>query len=197
MSRCRSTYHPVKKPRLEAPPPVTFGSKKPNTISGLSRRMSCSWGSVFQTAKQFCIALDHGYFWKKNGKETIHNHTLYIIICIYIYTLEFNHHLKHGGSFWMMINPWKMVAHNLNYGGWTSRVCYIPGTQMTPVLIRVWAFFWRVFEPQNTGHSQVPGISIYWVVWVYVYLTWILNELVRLWCLGCLKLAAEVMWHVL
>lgn len=49
----------------------------------------------------------------------------------------------------------------------------------------------------KTGHSQVPGISIYWVAWVYVYVTWILNELVRLWSLGCLRLAAKVMWHVL
>ena len=23
---------------------------------------------------------------------------------------------------------------------------------------------WRVFQPQNRGHSQVPGIYIYWVV---------------------------------
>ena len=34
---------------------------------------------------------------------------------------------------------------------------YTPGTQLTPVLIGVWAFFWRVVSPQNRGHFQVPG----------------------------------------
>ena len=28
------------------------------------------------------------------------------ILFMYIYTLEVNHHLKNGGSFWMMINPY-------------------------------------------------------------------------------------------
>ena len=37
---------------------------------------------------------------------------------------------------------------------------YTPGTQMTTVLIGIWAFFWRVFQPQkieDVHRFQVPG----------------------------------------
>ena len=52
-----------------------------------------------------------------------------IFMYIYIFTLEVNHHLKNGGSFWMMINPYlKNVVRKpfgnqpVKNGGWTSRV---------------------------------------------------------------------------
>ena len=31
---------------------------------------------------------------------------VYMYIHIYIYTLEVNHHLKNGGSFWKIVNPY-------------------------------------------------------------------------------------------
>ena len=50
---------------------------------------------------------------------------------------------------------------SLFYDGGMAKYSYICtfGTQMTPFLIGVRAFFWRVFSSETGGHSPVPGQS--------------------------------------
>jgi len=45
-------------------------------------------------------------------------------------SLEINYHFKHGGSFWVMINPsstkWWFVNQPIKKGGWTSKALKHP-----------------------------------------------------------------------
>ena len=53
----------------------------------------------------------------------------------------------------------------------TTTILYIPGTQISPVLIGVKAFFWRVFQPQNRGQT---GVQVYtqrihvWIIYLHL-----------------------------
>ena len=109
---------------------------------GGGRPISKEWNQTHEIFKELFFVPSN----KFPQKKTASNSCRAVAKTIKRKLLEVNHHIKNGGSFWIMINPyykkWWFINLPIKNGGWTFRETLL--AQFAVVSFKLWSVSCRM-----------------------------------------------------